>query len=138
MRWDVGLPRSRITKLEAVVDRILGVPEEVIAQSGYTWLRNESTGFFTEAEIQNFASSLPIRNNWSPIHVTNALLNAIDDVNSTNSAIGKKEEVFTDYEMQLMRQEFVERLVKRLNRYNKGYKLVTKEFNSDLVGFRWE
>ena len=78
------------------------------------------------------------------IHVTNALLNTIDIVNRARFAIGTTEDVFTVYEMQLMRQEFIERLIKRLNKYNRGYKLAVKEWDADhghavdLVGFRWE
>lgn len=142
MRWDSKVPRERIIILESVVDQILGVSEETIALTGDKWLKDECPGFFTEADIREFACSLPFRDNWSSIHVTNALLNAIDIVNRAHSAIGTTEEVFTDYELQLMRQEFIERLIKRLNKYNRGYKLAIKEWDADhavdLVGFRWE
>ena len=146
MRWDLRIPRERIPKLEAVVDQILGVSEESIAMNKEPWLRawlkSECVGFITEAEIKEVAESLTYFKSWLPINVTNALLNAIDIVNNANCAMGIREDVFTNYEIQLMRQEFIERFAMRLNRYNKGYKLAIKEWDSghlaDLVGFRWE
>lgn len=146
MRWDSRIPRERIPKLEAVVDQILGVSEESVAMNEDTWLRawlkSECVGFITEAEIKEVAESPTHSKSWLPINVTNALLNAIDIVNNANYAMGIREDVFTNFEMQLMRQEFIERFAKRLNRYNKGYRLNIKEWDSghlaDLVGFRWE
>ena len=67
IRWDSKVPRERIIILESVVDQILGVSEETTALTGYKWLKDECPGFFTEADIEEFASSLPIRDNWSPL-----------------------------------------------------------------------
>lgn len=139
MRYDAGIPIDRIRTLESVVDALLGIEEDSIEMNGVFFHRDSEyiAGIMTEEDIRKFAMAFEYNGRWYGFNMTNAILNGIDYMNSARTAVGQAPESFTDYELNLIRSEFIERFSLRLKKYAMGRRLAINDDGGDVVGFKW-
>jgi len=123
MRYDYGVAINRIGLLESVVDLILG-PEA----GG-----NHAVDIIEEDDIRFFANQLSFGLSYYPILIDEIISQGIKDWNTILFC----QEMFSDREVALIREEFLERFIKRIKRYSRGRRLEMKDFGKNGVGFRW-
>jgi len=122
--------------LGAVVDGIIGAEEETWIQDGVRWHRDDEyhAGMMVEEDIKELAESLEYRERWYGINANIAIENGIERTKGIPFITSNPPQAF---EIGLMREEFVQRLIKRLQRYRNGRRLAVRD-DGVIVWLRWE
>ena len=123
MRYDCGAPLNRITLMKSVVDLILGFDEG----------ENHDVDLIEEDGIRLFANSFPFGSGYYLLLIDKIISQGIGYRNS----LPISPVAFSNEEMALIREEFLERFIKRIKRYSGGRRLEIKDFGDRGVGFRW-
>ncbi len=106
MRYDCGSPLNRITLMESVVDLILGFDEG----------ENHDVDLIEEDDIRFFASRFPFGSGYYLLLTDKIISQGIRYWNS----LPISPVAFSNEEMALIREEFLERFIKRIKRYSGG------------------
>ena len=123
MKYDCGAPLNRITLMVSVVDLILGFDEG----------KNHDVDLMEENDIRFFANSFPFGSGYYLLLIDNIISQGIQCWNS----LPISPVAFSNEEMALIREEFLERFIKRVKKYSGGRRLEMKDFGARGVGFRW-
>ena len=140
MRYDIGISSDRRVQMESVIDSLIGLEQETWIENGVRWHRDDEyhAGIMVEDDFRDFAQHMTINGAWYGFNLHAGLLNAIDYRNCVFESIGQRE-VYTEKEMQLMRDELLKRMIGRLSKYARnGQRVAVNDNGGDVVGFRWE
>lgn len=136
IKYDSRLTGLRSAMLGSVVDGIIGSEEETWIQYGVMWHRDDeyNAGMMVEEDIKEIADCFEYRGRWYGINANIAIRNGIDRIKGISFITFNPPE---EFEIELMRADFVQRLIKRLQRYSKGHRLAVRD-DGENVWFRWE
>ena len=122
--------------LGAIVDGIIGSEEETWIQYGVKWHRDDeyNAGIMTEEAIKEIAERLEYHGRWFGFNASDAIKEGIECFQQ-NPLI--RSGCFEKYEIDLMRKDLIQRLIKRLHRYRNGRQLAVKD-DGAVIWLRWE